>query len=248
MRDAAEGPKRFPFGAISLLVMAALLSYFFLPSWFRPTPPFLVLLMAAGAFVSMISAIIAGVRGSRLWFVATLLPIVFFLSLLNFEQATEVKIGAESGDTTFVLSGSGTLTDLMVYSPEYLAGAESPHDMRFALWCIQPADHESWGEPVWRLHSIRYGVVPQGYVQCAPLEGRPQPLHDSQTPYLLSVTTASAPGTSGYFTVEGGKAQWMRNPPEGPCFTMEHGKYKRAQCLHSTSCRTDSQPIQGSGC
>jgi hypothetical protein len=248
MTEQAEEHKRIPFGAISLLVMAGLLLYSLLPSWFRPVPPVFVLLLLAGMVVSLLSAIVAGVRGSRFWFIAALLPIAFFLMLLNFEQATELKITEKSGDTTFVLSGSGTLTGLVVFNPEYLTAAESPNDMKFALWCIQPADHESWGEPVWRLRSIRYGVVPQGHVQCAPLEGKPESLRDSRTPYLLSVTTASAPGTSGYFTVERGKAQLVRNPPDGPCFTMEHGKYKRAQCFHSAPCQTDSQRAQSGSC
>jgi len=168
--------------------------------------------------------------------------------LLDFEQSTEVKFAGKSGDPIFVLSGSGTLTELIVFNAEYLTAAESPRDMRFALWCIQPADHEGWGEPVWRLQSIRYGVVPKGYVQCAPLKGRPDQLHDSQAPYLLSVTTASAPGTSGYFTVEKGQARWMKNPPQGPCFKMEHGTYKRAQCIHSLPCQTDSQRPDSGSC
>ena len=220
-------------GVTSLLVMAALLSYSMLPTWFRPVTPFFVLILLVGAFVSLLSAVVAGVRGSRLWFVATLLPIAFFLMLLNFEQVTEIKITNVSGTPTFVLSGSGTLTDFVVFNPEYLVAAERPNDMKFALWCIQPADHLSWGQPVWRLRSIQYGVVPQGYVQCAPLEGKPESLRDSQTPYFVSVTTASAPGTAEYFTVEGGKARSMSNPPDGPCFTMDQGKYKRVQCFPS---------------
>ncbi|MCU1240311.1 MAG: hypothetical protein JWO71_1037 [Candidatus Acidoferrum typicum] len=248
MTDQADGHNKIPFGPISLLVMAALVLYSLLPSWFRPVPPLFVLFLLAGLIVSLISAIIAGVRSSRLWLIATLLPIAFFLMLLNFEQSTEVKISEKSGDTTFVLSGSGTLTDFVVFSPEYLTSAQTPNDMRFALWCIQPADHQGWGEPVWRIRSIRYGIVPEGYIQCAPLEGKPEPLRDSRVPYLLSVTTASAPGTAGYFTVEGGRAQWAKNQPDGPCFTMENGKYKRAQCLHSASCQTDSQAVPTTTC
>lgn len=248
MADQAEGHRKIPFGAISLLVMAALLLYSLLPSWFRPVPPLFLLLLLIGMVVSFLSAVIAGFRGSRLWFAATLLPIMFFLMVLNFEQNTEVQLTGKSGDPVFALSGSGTLTDFVVFRPEYLAAAESPNDMRFALWCIQWADHEGWGEPVWKLGSIRYGIVPQGYVQCAPLNGKPEPLRESRTPYFLSVTTASAPGASGYFMVQEGKAQWLKNQPDGPCFTMEHGTYKRAECIHSLPCRTDLQGAQSGGC
>ena len=38
-------------------------------------------------------AIIAGLRGSRAWFLAVVPPIAFFFILLNFEQSTEVKHG-----------------------------------------------------------------------------------------------------------------------------------------------------------
>lgn len=194
-------------------------------------------------------AITAGSRGSRFWFLATPLPILFFLSvLLNFEQATEVKITGTADNAAFVLSGSGKLTEFVVFSPEYPTAAESPKDMKFALWRIEPADHEGWGDPVWQIHSIQYGVVPKGYVQSVPLEGKPDPLRNSVKPYVLSVTTANAAGTGGYFTVENGKPQWAKNPPIGPCFMMEHGKYKRVPCSNSPPCQSDSQRKDTGSC
>jgi energy-coupling factor transporter transmembrane protein EcfT len=121
----------------SLLVMAASMLYPFLPSWTQPIPPIFVLILLAGAVVSLLMAITAGSRGSRLWFLATPLPILFFLSvLLNFEQATEVKITGTNDNAAFVLSGSGKLTEFVVFSPEYPTAAESPKDMKFALWRI----------------------------------------------------------------------------------------------------------------
>jgi hypothetical protein len=205
-----------------------------LPTWFRPIPPLFVVTLLVGAVVSLVCAIVAGVRGSRLWFAAALLPIAFFLMLLNFEQATEVRLRNDFGTPTFVLSGSGKLSEFVVFSPEYLSVAESPNDMKFALWCVKPADHQRWGEPLWRLRTIRYGFLPEGYIQCAPLEGKPEPLRDSQAPYFLNITTANAPGASGYFSVESGMAHWLTNPPNGPCFSMDHGQYKRVDCLDST--------------
>lgn len=236
------------FGAASLLIVAAMVLYSVLPSWARPIPPVFVLILLVGVALSLLSAIVAGLRGSRFWFLATLLPIIFFLMLLNFEQSTEVILTGNSEKPTFEFSGSGTLTELVVFSPEYAEAAETPHDPRFALWCIQPADPGSWGEPVWRIRAIRYGVVPKGYVQCEPLQGEPHPLRDSRNPYLLSVTTANAPGTGGYFTLENGKPQWAKNPPEGPCFTMEHGKYKRVPCFHAAPCQSDSQRKDAGSC
>lgn len=90
-------------GVTSLLVMAALLIYSMLPTWFRPITPIFVRILIGGASVSLLTAVVAGVRGSRLWFLATLLPIAFFLMLLNFEQATEIKITSVSGVPTFTL-------------------------------------------------------------------------------------------------------------------------------------------------
>jgi hypothetical protein len=236
------------YGVASLLIVATMLSYSLLPSLARPIPPIFALILLAGAVLSLLSAIVAGLKGSRFWFLATLLPIMFVLMLLNFEQSTEVILKGDSETTTFEFSGSGKLTELVVFSPEYIEAAESPHDPKFAMWCIQPADHESWGEPVWRIRAIRYGVVPKGYVQCHPLQGKPESLRDSRTPYLLSVTTANAPGTGGYFTLENGKPQWAKNPPEGPCFVMENGKYKRIQCLHPAPCQSDSQRKDAGSC
>lgn len=213
-------------------MMAAVLLYSFLPSSVLPIPPVFLLIVLAGALLSLLSAIIAGLRGSRAWFLAVVPPIAFFFILLNFEQSTEVKITGTSDNVTFVLSGSGTLTEFIVFSPEYPTAAEKPNDAKLALWRIAPTDNEGWGEPVWRIHSIRYGIVPKGYVQSIPLQGQPEPLRESERPYYVSVTTASAAGTAGYFTVVGGKPEWAKNPPDGPCFTRRDSKDIRVPCLH----------------
>jgi hypothetical protein len=213
------------------LVTVVVWIYAILPSWTQPVPPIFVIVLLSGAVLSLVLAINAGSRGSRLWFLITPVPVVFFLSvLLNFEQPTEVRLVGTAENATFVLSGSGSLTEFVIFRPEYSTAAESPKDNKLALWRIEPADHESWGDPVWRIHSIRYGIVPKGYVQSVPLEGKPEPLQNSERPYALSVTTASAAGTGGYFTVENGRPQWAKNPPRGPCFTMDHGKYVRVSC------------------
>ena len=73
--------KRIPFGAISLLMMAAVLLYSFLPSSVLPIPPVFLLIVLAGALLSLLSAIIAGLRGSRAWFLAVVPPIAFFFIL-----------------------------------------------------------------------------------------------------------------------------------------------------------------------
>src|SRR5579864_3309978 len=90
-----------PYGVASLLIVAGMISYSLLPSWARPVPPVFVLILLVGVALSLLSAIVAGLRGSRFWFLATPLPIMFFMMLLNFEQSTEVTLKGDSERTTF---------------------------------------------------------------------------------------------------------------------------------------------------
>ena len=219
-------------GIVGVMVMGAVLVYCFLPYSVRPTPPVFILIVWAGALASAVLAIVAGCRSSWAWFLFLFLPVGFFFMTLNFEQPTEVKLRSGANGTEFVLSGSGKLTKLMVFSPEYAKAAQTINDPKFALWSIHPTEPMSWGEPVWILRSIRYGGVPKGYTQSIPENGGPARLVDSEKPYLLSIETANAPGTAGYFTVADGKAQWAKDPPEGPCFTTQNNKWVRVPCLH----------------
>ena len=219
-------------GIVGVMVMGGVLVYCFLPYSVRPTPPAFILIVWAGALASAVLAIFAGCRSSPAWFLFVFLPVGFFLVTLTFEQPTQVKLKSGPNGTDFLLSGSGKLTELIVFSPEYASAAQTVNDPKSVLWSIHPTEPTSSDEPIWILRSIRYGVVPKGYTQSIPESGRPAPLVDSEKPYLLSVETLNAVGTTGYFTVSDGKPEWAKSPPEGPCFTTQNNKWVRVPCLH----------------
>jgi len=229
---AEAQPRRNLVGITAVVVMGTVLAYCFLPDSMLPIPPVFILIVWIGALASAVIAIVAGFISSRAWFLFVLFPVGFFLMTLNFEQSTEIKLRGDSKGAELVLSGSGKLVELVVFSPQYATGAQTINDPKFVLWSIHPSEPMSWGEPVWVLRSIRYGIVPKGYTQSIPENGHAAPLTDSEKPYFLSVTTANAPGTAGYFTVADGTPEWANNPPDGPCFTRQNNKDVRVPCLH----------------
>ncbi|HVO78859.1 MAG TPA: hypothetical protein VMT39_02470 [Candidatus Bathyarchaeia archaeon] len=97
------------------------------------------------------------------------------------------------------------------------------------LWRIQAADDpDTGGELAWKLGAIKYGVVPAGYIQTFPLHGAmPLPLEPGKT---YHVAAAGVPPFRRYFEIVGGKARWLTNPPEEPCFTKQNDQWVRVPC------------------
>jgi hypothetical protein len=95
---------------------------------------------------SAVLAIVAGCRSSPAWFLFVALPVGFFLMTLNFEQPTQIELkNSTPNGTEFQLSGSGKLTELSVFSPEYATAAETVDDPKFALWSIHATGPMSSG-------------------------------------------------------------------------------------------------------
>jgi hypothetical protein len=129
------------------------------------------------------------------WMIAFLL----LLSISGCERRTQVTL--EGGNPpTFILSGSGVLSGVVIYSPERLKGSTDEKD---PLWEIKEVDLH--GELVERVHSITYGVVPAGYQQATPATGAPPPLIPGKR-YRYWIVTGEAPGAIGYFEIRDGVA------------------------------------------
>lgn len=118
------------------------------------------------------------------------------------ERPTKVKL--EGGNPpTFVLSGSGELSDLVIHGPKQ---RDIPGDRAFALWEIEPKGGDQNAEAVESLGSIKYGVVPKNYVQVFPTNGEtPPPLIEGER-YGYWFQTINAPHARAYFEIRGGKA------------------------------------------
>lgn len=193
--------------------------------WFLPYSPHIFLLGVVGLQVmSLLLIIIAGFLSSRWWFVALVIPLCLIGMVPEYEQATEVGLkGAGSDDIGFKLSGTSTVGALSVN--RYSAEIQEPNDPRFAMWRIEAADPRTLKQ-AWVLNTVRYGVVPVGYVQVFPPHGVPPPPLEPGKTYRLN-----ADGFRGrYFEIVGDKPRWVRTPPEAPCFTKVGTKWVRIPC------------------
>ena len=142
------------------------------------------------------------------------------------ERETTVKL--EGGNPpSFVLTGSGNLGAMTIYGPES-EQAKEPFGDTGALWKIVPEAGYLKGTRVERLHSITYGVVPQGYKQVIPENNEsPLPLVTG-TRYSYWFDTTNAPHAGGSFEIRNGQATHV----EGLrlCFDFRDGKWLRIPC------------------
>ncbi|SRR6266704_1773387 len=156
----------------------------------------------------------------------TLTMLLLAWAFAGCERSTRVRV--EGGTSpVFVLSGSGALGNLAVYSPDYAAKAEVPFDENFMLWEIKPIAGDLEGAPVENLRSITYGVVPLGYAQARPQAGSVPALKEGQK-YFYQFVTTGAPWASGYFEIRNSHVVSTDGP--GVCFTRKDNKWIRITC------------------
>jgi hypothetical protein len=132
------------------------------------------------------------------------LTLLLFLSFIvvTFERPTKVKL--EGGiPPTFVLSGSGTLGDLVIYGPKQ---RDVGSDRNHAIWEIQPIRGFMNGEQVETIGTIKYGEVPQGYKQIYPANNAAPRSLVSGIKYGYWFQTVDAPHARASFEIRDGKA------------------------------------------
>ena len=194
--------------------------------WFLPYSPSTFWFGVVGLqAISLMLIVTAGLCNSRWWLAATPVPLLLLLMVPQYEKPTKITLkGDTNSGVSFGLSGTFTLVSFGIYrhSPEM----ERPNDPRFMVWLIEAADRKNGGETAWKLDTIKYGVVPPGYVQVFPAQGLPpSPLE------LGKIYHVHADGFFGkFFEIVNGKPQWVRNPPQQPCFTKQQDKWVRAPC------------------
>lgn len=193
--------------------------------WFLPYSPHVMLFCVLGLQVTSLLLIIsAGFLSSRWWFVGLVIPLCIIGMVPEYEQATEIALkGTCSDGIAFKLSGTFDIRGL--YLSRYSAEIQEPNDPRFTVWQIEAADPAT-SKAAWELSTIKYGVVPVGYVQVFPAPGaHPSPLEPGKI-YRLN-----ADGFRGrYFAIVGDKPRWVETPPDAPCFKLET-KWVRTPCV-----------------
>jgi hypothetical protein len=136
-----------------------------------------------------------------------LTPALIFLTLGSACQRKTTVTVTGSDRPTFVLAGSGNLSEVIISKP----GEEqtpNPLDRENTLWRISAVNMP--GQPVEVLHSLTYGVVPPGYRQQIPDEGAPTQLQANKR-YGFLFVTSDAPHAAGYFEIRDGRTTIQQN-------------------------------------
>ena len=206
-------------GLLGLLFAVAAFACWFVA--FSPTR-FLLGIVVLPA-LSLLLLTVAAILGSRWWFAALVFPLFLLAMIPQYEQTTRVNLKSDGpDDVSFQFSGTFTVGAVAVtrYSPN----VQSPEDARFTVWRIQPADQKSADRAAWKINTVRYGVVPTGYVQVIPERGAPPPLQRG------TVYRVNAASCRRYFEVLDGAPTWVPTPSDAPCFAKKEGGWRRIPC------------------
>jgi tellurite resistance protein TerC len=128
------------------------------------------------------------------------------------ELVRPTKINLEGANPPlFALSGSGTLTHLVIYAAEQPETQNDPSQSAAepvleTLWEIEPVGGYESGRKLEELASVQYGVVPSGYRQCNPANSASPPALVKGNMYEYWFDTADAPHARNYFIIRRGRA------------------------------------------
>lgn len=120
--------------------------------------------------------------------VISILLLSFSLAACTLEIGTNISITDNKNPPTFTLSGTGASPLFMMGGP-YTSVNDATQDKK--LWEITTGDNLA-GTPIWRLSSITYGTLPNGFIQQYPQQGPPLPLEEGKY-YFIFVYVHSAP-------------------------------------------------------
>lgn len=133
----------------------------------------------------------------------SLVLISIVVCISSCEYSTKIKLEGDESPT-FVLSGSGILSDFIVYGPRQRPGEGG---RAFTVWEIRSLRGPLEGERLLKLGSIKYGVVPERYKQIYPEDGSMPPPVVSGIRYAYWAQTLNAPHAREEFELIDGKAK-----------------------------------------
>jgi hypothetical protein len=133
--------------------------------------------------------------------------VLVFPNLSHCERPTRLAM-RDGEPPAFVLSGSGDLAWIRVRSPR--RQRDAPGEEASLYWVIE-ARTISASRRIEDLSPLKYGEVPDGYIQTLPERGEAPRLIDGDR-YYVSISTHNAPGAAGYFTVEQRKVTFEPYP------------------------------------
>ena len=133
--------------------------------------------------------------------------IIVMLIMASASCEVDTKLTVEGGNPPkFLLSGSGTLSRLVIRGYKTLRKIEGPDASAF--WYIETRDAQSL-KSIRTLGPITYGQVPEGYVQVYPERGTAPQLEENEV-YYVEVNTNGANGADGFFIIKDGKIRFAK--------------------------------------
>jgi tellurite resistance protein TerC len=129
-------------------------------------------------------------------------------------RATKIRLEG-ANPPVFNLSGTGTLTHLVIYAVEKSEiadgqslplGDAAPETLCETLWEIEPIDGYESGRKIEDIGAVQYGVVPPGYKQTHPDNGTGPAGLAAGNKYEYWVDTSDAPHARNYFIIRGSRA------------------------------------------
>ncbi len=136
-----------------------------------------------------------------------ILLLLFIAALLCHSSACERRTQIElegANPLIFTISGSGSLAVLTLYGPER-EQARDPFTDTGAVWKIAARGGYFTGKGIEKLHSVTYGVVPEGYMQLIPEGDKLPPSLVEGITYSYWFDTTDAPHGTGCFQMRDGK-------------------------------------------
>jgi hypothetical protein len=160
--------------------------------------------------------------------VTKMMLVLFVLSLMSScrERPTRVTLRGDN-NPTFELTGSGQMDRFYISEAD---AEEQPVSTPQVLWAIVPIDSGPSGlegVPVEKIGKITYGLVPPGYRQVIPHDGKAPELVSGRY-YDFHVSTVNAPHAWGYFVIRNGQAEFARI--HGYCIGNKNGKEFKMPC------------------
>src|SRR5262249_29373550 len=141
--------------------------------------------------------------------ITILIVVMSFMIACSRSNQNSTHIDLEGGEKpAFKLHGGGSLDRFVIYGPRQREGEGS---VAFTVWEIVPIAGSLNGKYLWTLHSIKYGVVPEGYKQIYPENNLSPPLMVENELYRYRAEIVSAPWAVADFKLINGKVVEVEN-------------------------------------
>lgn len=155
---------------------------------------------------------------------------LYLLYKINQENPTTVMLEGTDAPS-FRVAGSGRLKSFRISDGEVTSNPTSPLSDSRVLWELKAVDNR--GRFLRDIAYIKYGSVPNGYLQAVPSAGTSAPVLRRDHPYLYWLETWNAPSTGRLFRLDA-KGRALPLASQATCWKLVdsiHEKWEKTNCL-----------------